>query len=300
MVNTIKDDFSLKFKEKTGQEFNSFYTTHRQKLVWYLNNYTKDNDKSEDFADEAFILSLQKIDSYNNEKSQIHTWIYKIAENLVKRDFKEQKKIPMLSLDKNNSFNDDECVNLIKFVPCDNTEKEIEEKLILEHKAAIVTNLIDTLPDKYKQIIILREIEKKSYIEIAELTRKNYIIDSNNEIEEFEYPEEFWNITLNNKGSNPFNIKIVLDDNTIFLNEVVNNDFKLSRDSVKETFNTKKFKYIILNSKGTKVSGTYIVTTNLSTIKSQIVKGRKLIQNKSKKLFKQIDTNGIKLIDNIC
>ena len=39
--------------------------------------------------------------------------------------------------------------------------------------------------------------------------------------------------------------------------------------------------------------GTYKTTTNLSTIKSQISKGRQLIQSMVKKKFKHLDEHGI-------
>ena len=111
------------------------------------NYYTKDIEKSEDFADEAFIQGLEKIDTYDNVKSQIHTWIYKIAENIVKRDFKEKQRLNLTSLD--FCLNDDE-LNLKKLIPYDDGLHELENQFINTKKARIVEDLIYDLPEKYR------------------------------------------------------------------------------------------------------------------------------------------------------
>lgn len=291
------DEFSLKFKEKTGQEFSKFYQKHKPKLVWHLTNYyTKDLEKSEDFADEAFIQGLEKIETYDNQKSQIHTWLYKIAENIVKRDFKERQRINLTSLD--FCLNDDE-LNLKKLIPYDDGMIEIEHQIINDKKAEIVEEIIRDLPEKYRHVLMLREIEKMSYLEIAENTRKKYIINSSNIVDLLEYPEEFWKLSLKNEGDSEFRVKITLENDTVLLDETIIKDksFYLTREDIIEKLNNIKIRKIILISKNTKVSGEYVVTTNLSTIKSQILKGRQLVKQKTKKKFKAVDDFGINILD---
>ena len=62
--------------------------------------------------------------------------------------------------------------------------------------------------------------------------------------------------------------------------------FKLERDEICD------ISVIEIISFG-KMRGLYKTTTNLSTIKSQILKGRQLIQSMVKKKFKHIDEHGI-------
>ena len=72
------------FKEITGYDFERYYIEYRPKLTWYLaSRYTKDVDKAEDFANQAFMQALEKIETYNSEKSKLITWLTKIAINLV-------------------------------------------------------------------------------------------------------------------------------------------------------------------------------------------------------------------------
>ena len=196
------------FEEKTNKNFKDFYKTYRPKLVWYLYRYTKDMDKANDFAADAFMQALLNINTYKTPDeggAQIHTWLYKVAENIVKKAYKDDKKLPLTSMDK--EFNEN--VNLKNLLPYNDGKKEIDQYKIVVKKAQVVKDAIYNLPDnekdlKYKKVLIMREIEGMAYKEISE--------------------------TLN---------------------------------------------------------------INLSTIKSQIRKGRKIIKKKTTKILKEIDENGL-------
>jgi RNA polymerase sigma factor (sigma-70 family) len=297
MINREYNEFCIKFKEKTGYDFDNFYQSHRPKLVWHLTNYfTKDTIKSEDFANEAFIQGLEKIDTYDKEKAQIHTWIYKIEENIVKIDFKERQRLQLSSLD--FCLNDDN-LSLKKFISYDDGFKELESQILNEKKAEIIEDAIKNLPEKYRHVLVLRELEKKPYLEIAENTRKKYMIQSINEIIMLEYPEELFFINLKNEGNADFRIKIVSKTDDILIDEYISKDnsFIINREEFEKITLVTNIKKIILVSTNTAVKGEYVVTTNLSTIKSQIVKGRNLVKQKVKKKFKVLENNGINLTD---
>jgi hypothetical protein len=49
---------------------------------------------------------------YDNTVSRIHTWIYKIAENLVKKNYKDEQKMYLISLE-NNMSDDKKLANKI-------------------------------------------------------------------------------------------------------------------------------------------------------------------------------------------
>ena len=276
-----------KFKEFTGLEFNAFYKKYRPKLVWYLTRYTRDQEIAEDFADDAFTQSLLKIDNYNKDKSQIHTWIYKIAENLVKKDYKDQQKMSVVSLDKENSEN----LNLINIIPNGHLEDRniMEEDSILIKKAELVKRAIYQLPDKYKRVMILREIENRPYIDIAEMCVKRLDLELNNEERNLPTAVDFIYLKIVSRSNATSYINITYnegDENTIQFEIEPFKDFKIERG---EIGNISAFEIIsngICNVK-------YKMTTNLSTIKSQISKGRQLIQSMVNKKFKILEDQGL-------
>ena len=285
----INDNLSKKFEEVTGLNFQEFYSTYKPKLIWYLTKYTKDQEISADFADDAFVQALLKIENYNAEKSQIHTWVYKIAENLVKKDHKDKQRMNVVSMDKQNDDN----LNLSGIISnnlVDDDERH-ENELILSKKVQLVREAIYSLPEKYKNVMILREIENKAYLDIAELCKKEVHIHLNNDIKYLEDVTEFLSLELENRSdeTNYINIKYIdnnEEEQTIQYDVKPFRMFKLERDEICD------ISEIEIISFG-KMRGLYKTTTNLSTIKSQILKGRQLIQSMVKKKFKHIDEHGI-------
>ena len=153
------------FLNKTGINFRKFYQDYRSRLSWYLSRLTKSYDIAEDWADEAFVQALQKIDTYDSNKgAQIHTWLYTIAENLVKNDYKIQQRLPSLSLDKEISDN----FKLINCISYNDGEREAQGNVELEAKAQIIKSTIHGLPDKYRKVLVMRELENMSYKHISD------------------------------------------------------------------------------------------------------------------------------------
>jgi len=153
------------FYEKTGINFQKFYKEFKSRLSWYLARYTKSFEIAEDWADEAFIQALLKIDTYDTNKgAQIHTWLYTIAENLVKNDYKIQQRLPSLSLDKEITEN----FKLINCISYNDGEREAQGNVELETKVQIIKSTIHGLPDKYRKVLVMRELENMSYSSISD------------------------------------------------------------------------------------------------------------------------------------
>ncbi len=282
-----KVELEHKFQKITGLDFQSFYIKYKPKLVWYLTRYTRDQEIAEDFADDAFIQSLLKIDNYNSEKSQIHTWIYKIAENLVKKDFKDKKKMSVVSLDKENGEN----LNLINIIPNGSFEEsnKMERDSILIKKAEIVKDAIFSLPDKYKKVMILRELQNKPYIDIAEICVKETEYDLFKEEKVLPSAIDFLDLKIVNNSNSVSYVNITYSDGvecTIQFKIDPFDTFFLSRDDIENVSHLE-----VISTDSTSVS--YRMTTNLSTIKSQISKGRQLIQSMVSKKFKILDDQGL-------
>ena len=155
------------FEEKTGLNFDEFYAKHKPKLTWYLAKWTGDLQIAEDFAHDAFIKGLNSLDTFNSEKSQVHTWLYTIATNLVKHDYQKKQRLPLVSMDKELGGN----TNISMFLPTSDTKKELDKYKETCKKAEIVKDAIFNMPEKqskYQTVLIMREIENLSYNDISE------------------------------------------------------------------------------------------------------------------------------------
>ncbi len=283
MINN--NELSKNFEKITGQKFDVFYRKYRPKLVWYLTRYTKDQEKAADFADDAFTQALVKIGNYNSDKSQVHTWVYKIGENLVKKDYKDRKRMFVFSLDKENNDN----LNLMNILPQKEDESDIEGELILDKKVNLVKESIFNLPEKYKKVMIMRELENKPYLEIAELCTKDYPFSFKKTKKELPCATEFLEIFLENKGREECLITFTYEDvdsDPLQMKIKPGSSIRIDKQEITgiSRLEVEANDY---------VEGLYRTTTNLSTIKSQISKGRQLIQSMVKKKFKYLEDNGI-------
>jgi RNA polymerase sigma-70 factor (ECF subfamily) len=171
MTKTDKvNELEKKFEHRTGINFQQFYKNYKPRLIFYINRYTKDSEISEDHVEDAFIQALLNIETYKRPDeggAQVNTWIYKIAENIVKKVHKDSERLPTNSLDK--EFVDN--VHLSNLIPYEDGKKSLDEYKVFVKKASIIKETIYNLPEKdskYKKVLIMREIEGLAYKEISE------------------------------------------------------------------------------------------------------------------------------------
>lgn len=120
--------------------------------------YNKDD--VDDLTQEAFIKAFNSLEKFDKEYA-FSTWLYKIATNNC-IDYLRKKKLSTFSIDK--EINSDE--DVIYFEIPDEDYKP-DKQLIDSQKTKIIQEAIDTLPDKYKKVILLRHRFDKDYEEIA-------------------------------------------------------------------------------------------------------------------------------------
>jgi len=170
MTSTKNNELEIQFEARTGINFQDFYKNHKPKLIWYITKYTKDSGIAEDHVEDAFIQALLNIETYKRPDeggAQLNTWIYKIAENIVKKVHKDNERLPTDSIDKDLAIN----FSLSNVIAYDDSKKPIEEYNIFVKKASIIKDAIYNLPEKdskYKKVLIMREIEGMQYKEISD------------------------------------------------------------------------------------------------------------------------------------
>ena len=164
------NELEIQFEERTGVNFKIFYKNYKTKLMWYIAKYTKDQEVAEDHVEDAFIQALLNISTYKRPDeggAQVNTWIYKIAENIVKKAHKDSARIPTNSLDKEMAEN----FNLSNLIPYDDGKRNNEEYNVFVKKANLIKETIYNLPEKdskYKTVLIMRELEGMAYKEISD------------------------------------------------------------------------------------------------------------------------------------
>jgi RNA polymerase sigma factor (sigma-70 family) len=93
------------------------------------------------------------------------TWLYKIATNNC-IDYIRKRKLQTFSIDKPIEARDSD----FTFELSDDSY-EADKELISGQRARLLTQAIETLPEKYRKVIHLRHVEERSYEEIARQLR---------------------------------------------------------------------------------------------------------------------------------
>jgi RNA polymerase sigma-70 factor (ECF subfamily) len=156
----IMDERDLVRRSKEGDDeaFGVLVKKYKTKVYHLAYSLTHDSQISDDLAQEVFIKAYFALDKFR-EKSEFGTWIYRIAVNHG-RDFLRKKnrliQVPFEDIIGKISAQEDETL------PEEKEQKETQRRKIV-HAA------IQTLPDKYKVILSLRDIQDFSYSEITKI-----------------------------------------------------------------------------------------------------------------------------------
>lgn len=114
-------------------------------------------EDAEDILQETFIKTYRNINDYDPD-AKFSSWIYRIAHNQT-IDTMRKRKIDTASV----SIEENDLAHFIRAT--ENIEKETIRKDCLEQ----VGKIIRTLPDTYRDALILRFLEEKSYEEIMDI-----------------------------------------------------------------------------------------------------------------------------------
>jgi RNA polymerase sigma-70 factor (ECF subfamily) len=142
------------------------YTTlsdrHRQAVYHIVYKIVRNEETARDLVQETFMKAFSSLASYRSEY-RFSTWLYKIAAN-CSIDFLRKKRIDALSLDRPVETKDGSVeleVADYSFHP----ERDLERK----QQRVSIEEAIDSLPPKYREVIVYRHKDDKSYEEIADL-----------------------------------------------------------------------------------------------------------------------------------
>lgn len=114
----------------------------------------------EDLTQEAFIKAFNSLHNFDRQFA-FSTWLFKIATNNA-IDYLRKKKLNTFSIDRDIESEESD----FKFEIPDNENKP--DRIIIEdERKKILDEAIESLPPKYKEVILLRHKMDKEYEEIA-------------------------------------------------------------------------------------------------------------------------------------
>ena len=131
------------------------------KLLNYILKISNINrEDAEDILQEVFVKAYQNLNDFDLN-FKFSNWIYSIAHNTTISAFRKKKVRPQTV-----SWEDKDLNNILK--PTLDAEDTNLQKLTYKH----ILKVINQLPLKYKDVLILKFVEEKDYREISDILHK--------------------------------------------------------------------------------------------------------------------------------
>ncbi len=127
---------------------------HHDQLLHFINKRVKDKDESEDILQDVFVKILSKIDTLKDD-SKLQSWIYQITRNAIADYFRKKNKVEEIS---NQEETSDE-----------------QEQNAMNEATGWIWYYINTLPENYRDALIMYEMKGYSQKEIAEKLGISYV-----------------------------------------------------------------------------------------------------------------------------
>ena len=161
------DDHALLEATRTGDEiaFQEIVRRYRNLITNFVYRMLNDYDRAVDLAQETFLRVFMNAERYQANYS-FSTYIYRIASNLAISELRQRKRRRLVPIP---TFTSDRDSGEVEIDLPDTRQTRADDSMIEDERRRAVGRAITSLPEKYRTVVILRDIEGKSYEEISEV-----------------------------------------------------------------------------------------------------------------------------------
>jgi RNA polymerase sigma-70 factor (ECF subfamily) len=157
----LSDEILIKkFQDGEIDAYNEIVHRYKDRLYNFIYRFLNDMDRSEDLVQDTLIKLYTHKNSYK-EIAKFSTWLYTIAANLAKTELRKLKRRKTFSITE-LSYDDREFI--ISSSDSDPSKDHLSQNLEKN-----IQNALSELPDDFKTIIVLRDIQELSYDDISKI-----------------------------------------------------------------------------------------------------------------------------------
>lgn len=150
------------FQQGNIYAFEEIVRRYKDQLINFAYRYLNDFDDAEDVVQETFMRVFRKKKAYKNV-AKFSTWIYTITGNLAKTELRRRRRRKILSLSNLGYEDKDFELKDIKKGPEESVDELIQD--------GVIQQAINSLPEKFREVIIFRDIQELSYEEISTILK---------------------------------------------------------------------------------------------------------------------------------
>jgi len=148
--------------------FDVLVERYQTRLLNFVYRIVGDRERAEDLVQEVFVRVYRHLGRFDRSK-KFSTWIYTIASNLAKNELRNRARNPLVLFTSMTKGWEDEERPLEFEDPLSRPDDLFRKR----HVRELVESSVAQLPTHHREVFMLREIEGRSYEEIAEITNCN-------------------------------------------------------------------------------------------------------------------------------
>jgi RNA polymerase sigma-70 factor (ECF subfamily) len=163
-VSHAQDDRDLVSRLQRGDAdaFEALVRTHSGRLLAVARRFLPNEHDAQDALQDAFIRAFRAIGHFE-ERAQLHTWLHRIVVNSALMKLRERRRKPEESIE-----------DLLPSFQADGhqtADSRDWSDAVLERKesARVVREAIGKLPEHYRTVLMLRDLEERDTAETAAL-----------------------------------------------------------------------------------------------------------------------------------
>ena len=157
------EDLMEKFQGGAVEAFNLLVERYSDRLKHYLFGFLGDTRRCEDLLQDTFLRVYRNRHSYQRI-AKFSTWLYTIAGNLARSEYRKRKRRRMHSIQSVSRDNEEYEMAIPDetYSPDKYTESQLQDRYIQE--------ALRQIPASFREVVIMRDIQQLAYEEIAEIT----------------------------------------------------------------------------------------------------------------------------------
>ena len=157
-----------RYLEGDRSAFAELVERYQTRLLNFIYRTTGDRERAEDLVQETFIRVYRHLHRFDQTK-KFSTWIYTISSNLAKNELRNRSRNPLVLFQTlRRTWDADQ--RPLEWE--DNTYRP-DDMFRKRHLRRTVEAAVSELPEHHRTVFVLREVEGKTYEEIAEITGCN-------------------------------------------------------------------------------------------------------------------------------
>lgn len=150
------------YANNDNSAFDTLLQRHQTKVYAYILRIVKNKDVADDIFQDTFVKAIMTIKQGRyTESGKFSAWLLRIAHNLIIDYFRQEKS-------ESSTSTDEDGVDLLN--RRDLCESTIEDWLVAEQLDVDLRQLVLSLPDAQREVLIMRFYRNMSFKEIAEAT----------------------------------------------------------------------------------------------------------------------------------